>query len=417
MNPEDIALVQEVAELIQNRQHLQARILVKTRGGFSDNNAATSELYSRVPEELALEFVSFCENMENCKNSDRYAALFLNSDFPINEGDYCSHIAMDFYSQGRLNEQTANSVFGGMPVSRAIEATLMNPHNAATGLLNVLLSYAIKTNLRYQCKDKDEESFEAAKIGLCSHWLSIVSVNVDDINDYESKQRISCILENSGNSSKLINLDPGTVHILMFRLLDRNRAESAKLLLDSGLDVGALQKKYSETGWLTILDAAIDRNNYDCAKILVQRGVDIVDDHNNTSSEMKALCNTHQFFKNTGYFKEHKSIPDQMLDESLEISSFITQDKSLRDSCWPALKSSVNSEILLSQMAYEFRCDQSLLPYFMELTQLELSKLNVQSDASAASMDDDSKECSSTIHRDQYIARKSSPSTTDRGLK
>ncbi|KJV53744.1 ankyrin repeats family protein [Orientia tsutsugamushi str. Gilliam] len=416
MNPEDITLVQEVAELIQNRQHLQARILVKTRGGFSDELAAASELCSRVSEELVSEFMSFCENMENCKNSDRYAALFLNSDFPINEAHYCSRIAMDFSAQGRLNKQTANSVFGGMVVHPVIETILMNPHNAATNLLDTLLDYTIKTNLRYQYKD-DESKFEAAKMDLCNDYLRMVGMSADNTNDYESKQRINCILENSGDPSKLINLDPDTVHILMFRLLDRNCKESAKLLLDSGLDVSALQEKYLRTGWLTILDAAIDRGNYDCAKILVQRGVDIVDDHNNTSSdEMKALCNTHQFLKNTGYFKEHKSIPDQMLNDSLKISSFITQDKSLRDSCWPALKSSVNSETLLSQMAYEFRCDPSLLPYFVELTQLELSKLNVQSDASAASMDDDSKECSSTTHRDKYIARKSSSSTTDRIL-
>lgn len=409
MNPEDIALVQEVAELIQNRQHLQARILVKTRGGFSDNNAATSELYSRVPEELALEFVSFCENMENCKNSDRYAALFLNSDFPINEGDYCSRIAMDFYSQGKLNKQTANSVFGGMVAHPAIETILMNPHNAATDLLDTLLDYTIKTNLRYQYDD--DSKFEAAKIDLCNDYLGMVGMSADNTNDYESKQRINCILENSGDPSKLINFDPSTLHTLMFRLLDHNCKESAKLLLDSGLDVSALPPV---AGWLTILDAAIEHDNYNFAKILVQRGVDIVDDHNNMSSEMKALCNTHQFFKNTGYFKEHKSIPDQMLDDSLEISSFITQDKSLRDSCWPALKSSVNSETLLSQMAYEFRCDKSLLPYFIELTQLELSELQLQS---AASIDADNKECSSTTHRDKYTARKSSQSTTDRGLK
>ncbi|KJV57334.1 ankyrin repeat domain-containing protein [Orientia tsutsugamushi] len=415
MNPEDIALVQEVAELIQNRQHLQARILVKTRGGFSDNDAATSELYSRVPEELALEFVSFCENMENCKKSSRYAALFLNSDFPINEGDYCRRIAMDFYSQGKLSKQTANSVFGGMVVHPVIETVLiMNPHNASTSLLDTLLDYTINTNLRYQYKD-DESKFEAKKMDLCNDYLRMVGISADNTNDYESKQRINCILENSGDPSKLINFDPNTVHILMFRLLDRNCKESAKLLLDSGLDVSALQEKYSRTGWLTILDAAIDRGNYDCAKILVQRGVDIVDDHsNNMSSEMKALCNTHQFLKNTGYFKEHKSIPDQMLDDSLKISSFITQDKSLRDNCWPALKSSVNSETLLSQMAYEFRCDKSLLPYFIELTQLELSELQLQS---AASIDADNKECSSTTHRDKYTSRKSSPSTTDLGLK
>lgn len=410
MNPEDITLVQEVAELIQNRQHLQARILVKTRGGFSDELAAASELCSRVSEELVSEFMSFCENMENCKNSDRYAALFLNSDFPINEAQYCSRIAMDFSAQGRLNKQTANSVFGGMIVHPVIETILMNPHNAATNLLDTLLDYTIKTNLRYQYKD-DESKFEAAKIDLCNGYLGIIGMSADNTNDYESKQRISCILENSGDSSKLINFNPSTVHTLMFRLLDRDCKKSAKLLLDSGLDVSALPPV---AGWLTILDAAIDRNNYDFAKILVQRGVDIVDDHNDTSSEMKALCNTHQFLKNTGYFKEHKSIPDQMLDDSLEISSFITQDKSLRDSCWPALKSSVNSETLLSQMAYEFRCDPSLLPYFVELTQLKLSKLQLQS---AASIDADNKECSSTTHRDKYTARKSSPSTTDRGLK
>ncbi|WP_371222323.1 ankyrin repeat domain-containing protein [Orientia tsutsugamushi] len=413
MNPEDITLVQEVAELIQNRQHLQARILVKTRGGFSDKDAATSELYSRVPEELALEFVSFCENMENCRTSARYAELFLNSDFPINEGQYCSRIAMDFSAQGRLNKQTSNSVFGGMVVHPVVETVLMNPHNASTSLLDTLLDYTIETNLRYQYKD-DESKFEAAKMDLCNEYLRMVGMRADNTNDYESKQRIKCILENSGDPSKLINLDPDTVHILMFRLLDRNCKESAKLLLDSGLDVSTLQEKYLRTGWLTILDAAIDRGNYDCAKILVQRGVDIVDDHNNMSSEMKALCNTHQFFKNTGYFKEHKSIPDQMLGDSLKISSFITQDKSLRDSCWPALKSSVDSKTLFSQMAYEFRCDKSLLPYFIELTQLELSELQLQS---AASIDADNKECSSATHRDKYTARKSSQSTTDRGLK
>ncbi|WP_342638447.1 ankyrin repeat domain-containing protein [Orientia tsutsugamushi] len=409
MNPEDIALVQEVAELIQNRQHLQARILVKTRGGFSDNDAATSELYSRVPEELALEFVSFCENMENCRTSDRYAALFLNSDFPINEGEYCSLIAMDFYSQGKLNKQTANSVFGGMVAHPVIETVLMNPHNAATNLLDTLLDYTIKTNLRYQYDD--DSKFEAAKIDLCNDYLGMVGMSADNTNDYESKQRINCILENSGDPSKLINFDPSTLHTLMFRLLDRNCKESAKLLLDSGLDVSALPPV---AGWLTILDAAIERNNYDFAKILVQRGVDIVDDHNNMSSEMKALCNTHQFFKNTGFFKEHKSIPDQVLEDSLEISSFITQDKSLRDGCWHELKSSVDSKTLFSQMAYEFRCDKSLLPYFIELTQLELSELQLQS---AASIDADNKECSSTTHRDKYTARKSSQSTTDRGLK
>ncbi|KJV76219.1 ankyrin repeat domain-containing protein [Orientia tsutsugamushi] len=414
MNPEDIALVQEVAELIQNRQHLQARILVKTRGGFSDNDAATSELYSRVPEELALEFVSFCENMENCRTSDRYAALFLNSDFPINEGEYCSLIAMDFYSQGKLNKQTANSVFGGMVVHSVIRAILVSSmphHHDTTNMLDTLLHYAINTNLRYNHKGNDESAFESAKMELCSSYLSTIGMNADNTNDHESRARIECILENSGDSNKLLNFNPGVTHTLMFRLLDQDCKESAKLLLDSGLDVSALPPV---AGWLTILDAAIERNNYDFAKILVQRGVDIVDDHNNTSSEMKALCNTHQFFKNTGYFKEHKSIPDQMLDDSLEISSFITQDKSLRDSCWPALKSSVNSETLLSQMAYEFRCDPSLLPYFVELTQLKLSKLQLQS---AASIDADNKECSSTTHRDKYTARKSSQSTTDLGLK
>ncbi|KJV73898.1 Uncharacterised protein [Orientia tsutsugamushi] len=52
----------------------------------------------------------------------------------------------------------------------------------------------------------------------------------------------------------------------------------------------------------------------------------------------------------------------------------------------------------------------------MELTQLELSELQLQS---AASIDADNKECSSTTtHRDKYTARKSSPSsTTDRSLK
>lgn len=377
MNPEDIALVQEVAELIQNRQHLQARILVKTRGGFSDNDAAISKLYSRVPEELALEFMSFCENMENCRTSARYAALFLNSDFPINEAQYCSRIAMDFYSQGKLNKQTANSVFGGMVAHPVIETILMNPHNAATNLLDILLHYTINTNLRYQHKD-DESKFEAAKIDLCNDYLGMVGMSADNTNDYESQQRINCILENSGDPSKLINFNPSTVHTLMFRLLDRDCKESAKLLLDSGLDVSALPPV---AGWLTILDAAIERNNYDCAKILVQRGVDIVDDHSNDdmSSEMKALCNTHQFLKNTGYFKEHKSIPNQMLDDSLKISSFIVQDKSLRDSCWPALKSSVDSNVLISQIAYEFRCDPSLLSYFIDLTQSQLELLGIDS--------------------------------------
>lgn len=417
MNPEDIALVQEVAELIQNRQHLQARILVKTRGGFSDEGPAIRELCLRVSEDLVSEFISFCENMENCKKSSRYAALFLNSDLPVNEGEYCKRIATDFYSQGKLNKQTVNSVFGGMVAHPVIETILlMNPHNAATNLLDTLLDYMIKTNLRYQYKDDDESKFEAAKMNLCNDYLRMLGMSADNTNDYESKQRINCILENSGDPSKLINLDLDTLHTLMFRLLDRNCTESAKLLLDIGLDFSALQKKYLEKGWLTILDAAIDRDNYDCAKILVQHGVDTLDNHNNTSSEMKALCNTQQFFKNTGYFKEHKSIPDKMLNDSLKISSFIVQDKSLRNACWPALKSSVDSSVLTSQMAYEFRCDPSLLPYFVELTQLELSKLQPQSAASIGA--DNKEECSSTTyHRDKYTASKSSPSTTDRGLK
>ncbi|CAM79227.1 hypothetical protein [Orientia tsutsugamushi] len=411
MNPEDIALVQEVVELIQNRQHLQARILVKTRGGFSDELAAASELCSRVSEELVSEFISFCENMENCKNSDRYAALFLNSDFPINEAQYCSRIAMDFSAQGRLNKQTANSVFGGMVVHPVISEILMHPQQNAANLLDILLDYVIKTNLRYQHKN-DETRFEAAKMELCDHYLGLIGINADNTNDKESSKRISCVLKNSGDSRKLLNFDPSTAHTLMFRLLDRDCQESAELLFNSGLNL-----KYSqEHEWLTFLDAAITRNNTYFAKRLLQHGVDIVGQHyqENLSHEMRSLCNTHQFFKNTGYFKEHKSIPDQMLSDSLKISDFIVQDKSLRNACWPALKSSVDSSILISQMAYEFRCDPSLLSYFVELTQSELSKLQLQS--AARSIDADNKECSSTTHRDKYTARKSSPSTTDRGL-
>ncbi|KJW01894.1 ankyrin repeat with 1d ankyrin repeats domain protein, partial [Orientia tsutsugamushi str. Sido] len=186
MNPEDIALVQEVAKLIQNRQYLQARILVKTRGGFSDNVAATNELCSLVSEEVMLDFTFFCENMESCKSSSRYAALFNNDEFPNNEDEYCSRIAMDFYAQGKLSKQTANSVFGGMAVHRVIDTILINPHNAAANLLDTLLDYTVKTNLRYQYKDEDESKFEAAKIDLCNSYLGMVGMSADNTSDYES---------------------------------------------------------------------------------------------------------------------------------------------------------------------------------------------------------------------------------------
>ncbi|SPR13024.1 ankyrin repeat domain-containing protein [Orientia tsutsugamushi] len=417
MNPEDIALLQDVALLIQDRQYLQARILVKNRGGFSDDDAAARELCLRVSEELVSEFISFCENMENCRTSSRYAALFFNGgDFPVNEGMYCSRIATDFYEQGRLNKQTSNTVFGGMVVNSVINEILMQPQQNAAELLDILLDYFIKTNLKYQYKN-DETRFEDAKMERCADYLGTIGMNADNTNDKESRKRIACILENSGDPEKLLNFDRDEAAILMFRLLDRDCKESAELLFNSGLNL----KHSQERGWLTFLDAAVTRNNVPFAKLLLQQGVEIVGDYKNLplSPEMKALCNTYQFLKDTGYFKDQKLLPDQMLEDSLKISIFITQDKSLRSECWPALKSSVDNKTLLSQMAYEFRCDPSLLSYFVELTQLELSKLNVQSGASAASaasMDDDSKECSSTTHRDKYIASKSSSSTTDRSL-
>ncbi|WP_223844948.1 ankyrin repeat domain-containing protein [Orientia tsutsugamushi] len=409
LNQEDITLVQNIAELIQARQYLQATILLKHRGGFSGDIAVavTSELYSRTSEELLSEFLDFGENMENCRTSNRYAMLFDDDGFITNEREYCARIAADFSARGRLNRKTVHSIFGGMDVSQAISLVLANPmayyHDA---VLDTLVDYAINTNLRYKHKG-DEAAFEAAKMNLCTSFLSMIGGRADYINDQESKKRISCVLKNSSNVNKLLSSNPRTTHILMFNLLSRGCKESAKLLLDSGgLDVIPLPEVPAE--WLTLLDAAIDGGNYCCAKLLAQRGVDIVSNHHdNLSSEMKALCNTHQFFKNTGYFKDHKCIPDQMLEDSLRISSFITQDKSLRDSCWTRLKDSVDSQTLLSQMAYEFRRDSSLLAYFMELTQLELSKLHLQS---AASKD------STTEHRDKYTASKSSQTTTGRSL-
>ncbi|KJV88777.1 ankyrin repeat domain-containing protein [Orientia tsutsugamushi] len=415
---DNIRLIQELIELIKHHQYSQARTLMLTRyhGELFTEELALRAVPSMQKEELDSlleEFMYFCENVENCRNCSAYETFF-DGYLIISEIQYCSRIALELFEQGKLFDQKKARVFlGGMDVVPLVTSIAAHHnillHTDIMPLMDILIDYAINTNLKYQHRNNSSDEFEAAKMALCTQFLSMIGITANVGMDDGIEKRIACILENSANSKALLNFNKSEMNTLMFNLIHQDCTKSARLLFDRGLDIN-----YTQPGCVaTLLDVAIERNNICVARLLLQHGVEMVDKHHSLFPEMGALCNTYQFFRNTGYFKDHKLIPDQMLEDSLEISSFITQDKSLRDSCWPALKRSVNSETLLSQMAYEFRCDKSLLPYFIELTQLELSELQLQSAASDA----DNKECSSTTHRDKYTARKSSPSTTDRGLK
>lgn len=415
---DNIRLIQEVVELIEHRQYSQARTLMLTRyhGDFNESIVlrAVPSMQKEAVDSFFEEFACFCETIEKYRNYSTYNTYF-NGYVITNEMQFCSRIALELFEQGKLfDKKTARVFLGGMDVVPLVTSIAAHhnilPHTDIIPLMDILIDYAININLKYQHRNNSSDEFEAAKMALCTQFLSMIGITANVGMDDGIERRIACILENSASSKALLTFNKSEMNTLMFNLIHQDCTKSAKLLFDRGLDIN-----YTQPGCVaTLLDVAIERNNLYVAKLLLQHGVEMVDQHQSLFPEMKALCNTHQFFKNTGYFKEHKSIPDQVLEDSLKISSFITQDKSLRDSRWPALKSSVDSSVLTSQIAYEFRCDSSLLPYFMELTQLKLSKLQLQS---AASIDADNKECSSTIHRDKYTASKSSPSTTDRGLK
>lgn len=376
---DNIRLIQELIELIKHHQYSQARTLMLTRyhGEFTEELAlrAVPSMQKEELDSLLEEFMSFCENVENCRNCSAYETFF-DGYLITSEIQYCSRIALELFEQGKLFDQKTARVFlGGMDVVPLVASIAAHhnilPHTDIMPLMDILIDYAINTNLKYQHRNNSSDEFEAAKMALCTQFLSMIGITANVGMDDGIEKRIACILENSGNSKALLNFNKSEMNTLMFNLIHQDCTKSARLLFDRGLDIN-----YMQPGCVaTLLDVAIERNNICVAKLLLQHGVEMVDQHHSLFPEMKALCNTYQFFRNTGYFKDHKLIPDQMLEDSLEISGFITQDNSLRDSCWIALKSSVDSNVLISQMAYEFRYDSSLLSYFIELTQSQLELL------------------------------------------
>ncbi|SPR13027.1 ankyrin repeat domain-containing protein [Orientia tsutsugamushi] len=385
-NEEDdnIRLIQELIELIEHHQYSQARTLMLTRyhGELFTEELALRAVPSMQKEELDSlleEFMSFCENVENCRNCSAYETFF-DGYLITSEIQYCSHIAFELFEQGKLFDQKTARVFlGGMDVVPTVLSIAAHhnilPHTDIMLLMDILIDYAINTNLKYQHRNNSSDEFEAAKMALCTQFLRMIGVTANVGMDDGIEKRIVCILENSANSKALLNFNKSEMNTLMFNLIHQDCTKSARLLFDRGLDINYIPPRCVAT----LLDVAIERNNICFAKLLLQHGVEIMVDQQSLCPEMKSLCNTYQFFKNTGYFKDHKLIPDQVLEDSLEISKFITQDKSLRNECWPALKSCVGSNILLSQMAYEFRCDPSLLSYFIELTQSQLELLGIDS--------------------------------------
>lgn len=383
-NEEDdnIRLIQELIELIKHHQYSQARTLMLTRyhGELFTEELALRAVPSMQKEELDSlleEFMSFCENVENCRNCSAYETFF-DGYLITSEIQYCSRIALELFEQGKLFDQNTARVFlGGMDVVPLITSIAAHhnilPHTDIMLLMDILIDYAINTNLKYQHRNNSTDEFEAAKMALCTQFLSMIGITANVGMDHGVKKRIACILENSGNSKALLNFNKSEMNTLMFNLIHQDCTKSAKLLFNRGLDIN-----YIQPGCVaTLLDVAIERNNLCVAKLLLQHGVEMVDQHQSLFPEMKALCNTYHFFKNTDYFKDHKLVPDQVLEDSLKISRFITQDKSFRDGCWTTLKSSVDSNVLISQMAYEFRCDPSLLSYFIELTQSQLAQLEL----------------------------------------
>ncbi|KJV56741.1 ankyrin repeats family protein [Orientia chuto str. Dubai] len=410
MNQEDLA--QQVVELIKHRQYSPARrLLIENKDNEDiDMEYVDTKLSSELSTAQGEGFINFCKNIADYSRTHSYA---FNGPYLINEGMYCLQQAATLFKQGKLDFNTAMSFFGGMDVSTAI-ALLTAPqenmrfgsssmshqelYECGTNVTSILMDCAME-NLKYKCIGKEENEFISQKLDFCARCLNLLGMEARPELDQVLSRRIGCILEKSSNPQNLLTLDAYLTHTTMFRLIDHNCLASAKLLINSGASI------HPPSGdVLTLLDAALKYNNYDLAKMLVQRGVDSLEgtDDKNLSSAMVSLLHTQQFFKDTGYFKENKSIPDQVLEDSIKISAFIKQDKSLRNSSWPILKAEVDSGTLMSQMAYEVRSDPSLHSYFIELTQLELSKLQL---SSATGIDTNNE--TSTAHRDKYVSQKS----------
>ncbi|KJV77731.1 hypothetical protein [Orientia tsutsugamushi] len=90
---------------------------------------------------------------------------------------------------------------------------------------------------------------------------------------------------------------------------------------------------------------------------------------------MKPLVHTYQFLYNTGYFKSKTYVPQAVLDASIAVSNFI-ENKTSRSQDFNKLKKTVPTSILLSQLAYEYRSDKSLLSYFIEVVQFAAAQLD-----------------------------------------
>ncbi|WP_371253134.1 ankyrin repeat domain-containing protein [Orientia tsutsugamushi] len=138
----------------------------------------------------------------------------------------------------------------------------------------------------------------------------------------------------------------------------------------------------SKEGNCDFINHAVKNNNTELMRILVQNGYKHPSTENNLKkampglpSPMKSVIRTYQFLYNTGYFKVNKHVPQKVLDASIAVSDFI-ENKTSRSSNFDKLKTTVPDSILIPQLAYEYRSDQSLLPYFIDVVQLVAAQLD-----------------------------------------
>lgn len=182
-----------------------------------------------------------------------------------------------------------------------------------------------------------------------------------------------------------------------------NNEEMVSLLLKYGADVNytdfsgntpldaAISSKNSKIiemllrakeGHVDFINFAIKSNKPELLKLLVQNGYKHPLTEQNLKGiaeyipfSMKPVVHTYQFLYNTGYYKSNQYVPQKVLDASIAVSNFI-ENKTSRSQDFNKLKKTVPTSILLSQLAYEYRSDKSLLSYFIEVVQFAAAQLD-----------------------------------------
>ncbi|WP_146176441.1 hypothetical protein [Orientia tsutsugamushi] len=139
----------------------------------------------------------------------------------------------------------------------------------------------------------------------------------------------------------------------------------------------------AKEGNADFINFAIKNNNLELLKLLVQNGYKhpLTEQNLKETVEciplpMKSVIHTYQFLCDIEYYKSKNYVPQNVLGASIAVSEFIINNKTLRSNNFDKLKAAVPKSILLSQLAYEYRSDKSLLPYFIGVVQSAAAQLD-----------------------------------------